>query len=557
MNSKICDENYFDLIIDNAIVGLYENNDTNHIFPINPKSSLLLVDSSQFQMYSLGAYPYASFPSLFTLNSDVCINSNIEKIQSNPNFALYGQGVLVGVIDSGIDYLHPAFRHPDGTTRILSLWDQTLNTNFKTPQDFFYGAEFNHEMLNRALLNENPLSLVPSVDEVGHGTMISGIIGGKENAEHHFSGIVPMCEFLVVKLKPAKKINKRVFCVPEEQLCYEENDIITALTYITEKARQFRRPLALCIALGTSQGGHNGKGATSGYLDYITQSPHTAVAVAAGNEGNRRRHFYGRIMFPAFTDVELNVDYKDPYFSMEIWGDPPYRLAIDITTPNGETIQHLYPRINECRRLSFVFNSSVVWLNNVASESDTGDQLILIRFENATSGIWRFRVYGIDNENTAFHAWLPANDLISPDTYFLNSDSYCTLTSPGNASSPLVVANYNEALGAVSLDSSRGYTRYNVLKPDLASPGCNLPAPLPGNRYGSLLGTGASAAHAAGIMAMVLEWAVVQGRHSSITGSDINRMLVRGAFRDKLTEYPNPTSGYGLIDIYGLFEKLS
>lgn len=554
--NKINDESYFDLIIDNNIIDLYQTN-PDYVFPINPKVSVMLAEESQFQMYSIGIYPYAFFPSLFTLSSEICINSNIERIQSNPNFGMFGQGVIVGILDSGIDYQHPAFRYPDGSTRILSIWDQTIiSDHCKAPNGFYYGAEYTSEMINTALQNDNPLNIVPTVDEIGHGTMLAGIAGGSETGDNPFSGVVPKCEFLVVKLKPAKKLNKRIFCVPEDKLCYEESDVIAALSYLTDMARLLRRPLSLCVALGTSQGGHNGKGATSGFLDYITQSPHIGVSVAAGNEGNNRRHFLGKIKEPYYTDLELNVDEKDTFFSMEIWAASPYRLSLEITSPNGEVIRDLYPRISECRRLTFIFNSTTIWINNIVSESDTGDQLILIRFQNAVKGLWRFRAYSIDEEPTLFHAWLPSADLISKDTYFLNSSSETTLTSPANANSPLSVANLNEAIASTALDSSRGYTRYNVIKPDLAAPGCNILAPFPNHRYRELTGTGASAAHAAGVLAMLLEWAVVQGNHSAISGSDMNRLLIRGAYRSKQLEYPNTSFGYGVMDIYGLFEKL-
>lgn len=553
--NPITDESYFDLLIDNNIVELYSDHGAYPTFPVNPKASLLLLPGIEFQMDKIGTYPYAFFPSLFTLNSDVCTYSNVDKIQNNPNFGLFGQGVLVAVIDTGIDYTHPAFRYLDGTSRILSLWNQTI-PNGPAPAGFAYGTEYNSDMINTALQTQSPQQLVPSKDEAGHGTAIAGIIAGSYDSSNDFHGIVPQSEYLIVKLKPAKAYNKTIFCISKEQLCYEETDVIAALSYVTEKARQLRLPLAICIAMGTSQGGHNGKGATSGYLNYITQSPHLAVSVAAGNEGNKRRHFHGKIDMPYHADFELQVDAKDASFSMEIWTASPYRLSIDITSPGGETIRGVYPRINECRKLDFIFSPSTLWVNNVMAESDTGDQMILLRFSKAFHGVWRFRVYSIDQEPTFFHVWLPAGELLSQDTFFLNSDPDCTLTSPANAESPFVVVNYNEETSSVSPDSSRGYTRYDLIKPDLAAPGTNLMAPLPNNRYGSLTGSGAASAHTTGLMAMVLEWAVVQGRHRTISGSDINRLLIRGAFRTNQTTYPNKQTGYGLTDIYGLFEKL-
>ena len=553
--NKIVNEDYFDLVIDNAIIDSYPINNNGNIFKINAKFSLV-VNKEQFNMCALGTFPYDFFPSIFTLSAEISANSNIEKVQSNPNFALYGQGVLVGIIDTGIDYQHKAFRNSDGNTRIISIWDQTINENNNPPDGLFYGSEYNKEIINLALKNVAPLSIVPSVDEVGHGTMITGIAGGTPDRSVQFSGVVPQCEFVIVKLKPAKKLNKQIFYIPDDKLCYEESDVIAGLTYVTDVARKMQRPLAICIAMGTSQAGHSGVGQTSGYLNYITNTPGIDICVSGGNEGNNRRHYLGKITQPFYNDFELNISEKDPSFSFEIWGSSPFRMVLDITTPVGETITNLYPRISECRKLGFVITPSTIWFNNIVAESGTGDQLILLRFENALSGTWRSRVTSIDKEPITFHAWLPTGDLISEETYFLNSNPDITLTSPGNADTPLTVSNYNGNTGNIALNSSRGYTRFGVIKPDLAAPGTDIICPIPSNKYTQITGTGASAAHSTGIIAMVLEWAVVKGAYSSITGTIINRMLIRGAYRSQNLIYPNNVWGYGAIDIYGLFEKL-
>lgn len=201
--NKIVDEEYFDLIIDNAIIDSYPINDNDNIFKINPKHSIVLVEKAQFDMCALGTFPYSFFPSIFTLTSEISTNSNIDKVQSNPNFSLFGQGVLVAIIDTGIDYQHKAFQYADGSTRIASIWDQTINDNNNPPEGFFYGSEYNKELINLALKNMVPLNVVPSVDEVGHGTMIAGIAGGSPDKSMEFSGVVPQCEFVIVKLKPA------------------------------------------------------------------------------------------------------------------------------------------------------------------------------------------------------------------------------------------------------------------------------------------------------------------------------------------------------------------
>ncbi|GHU41080.1 hypothetical protein FACS1894111_02780 [Clostridia bacterium] len=551
--NKITDESYLDLMIDSDIV--HDYGPPEDITPLTDRISMIQVNDTNLDICALGHYPYHFFPSIFTLNASIADSSGIERVQDNPNFALYGNGVLVGIIDTGIDYRHPAFVNGDNTSRIYSLWDQTINENNTPPNGFSYGTEFEKTALTAAVQNPNPLSLVPSQDEIGHGTMIAGIVAGND-ARTAYSGVVPQAELVVVKLKQAKKSNRRVIFAPEDAICYQETDIISGINYVMGVARKLERPIALCIALGTSQTGHDGKGAISGFLNNLAQSPRLGIAISGGNEANRRRHYKGESEAGGVTTFELRVGEKDSVFSMEIWQKAPQRIQLSITSPTGQSFTHLYPTLNECRRLNFLLEPSVLWVNNIVTESETGDQLILVRFQNAQSGLWRFSVEALEKEVAEFHAWLPSGDLISEGTYFPESDPDTTITSPGNTTYPLTVANYDTTTNSIVIDSSRGYTRTNFVKPDLAAPGKDIPAPLPNSTYGTGNGTGTSAAIAAGIMAMVLEWAVLRGNYTTINGTDVSSLLVRGAVKTQNIDYPNKNWGYGVIDIYGLFEKL-
>lgn len=553
---EILDEKYYDQIIDNVIVPYYDMG--NNITYLNGRHSLLHISAMQPNPCDLGMNPYHRFPSIYTLESTASLEkSNVSKVQRNPNFGLYGQGVVVGVIDTGIDYQHPAFRGSDGSTRILSIWDQTIQEG-EVPEDFTFGSEYDREQINQALQSSNPLSIVPTTDTIGHGTAIASILAGSQNVENSFSGVVPEAELVVVKLKEAKQNLKNIFFIPEDTTCFQESDIMLGVRYVHSMAMKLNRPIAICIALGSSQGGHDGRGALSSYLIYLTQLSRTGVAVAAGNEGNRRRHYYGSITEAIqYKEFELHVDSKDTMFSMEVWVDTPGRFAIAITTPTGETTQLIYPKIDVCNEYHFVFTNTTIWVNNILFEEETGDPLILVRFRDAMQGIWHFRLLSIDKENVSFNVWLPSEDLISNDTYFLEPDPNITITSPGNGVFQLTVTAYNHNNDSILMESSRGYNRLGSIKPNIAAPGYNLTCAVPDNRYGTLTGTGAAAAHATGIIAMILEWAVTRGNYVSITGNNINNLIIRGAYRDVDYIYPNNVWGYGRIDVSGIFERLS
>lgn len=553
---KILDNRYYDLIISNALVPSYNTGD--NITALNDMNSLLHIPKDQMEPCDLGINPYHYFPTLYTLESSVSIEkSGIGSVQRTPGLGLIGRGVIVGIVDTGIDYRHPAFKYNDRSTRILSIWDQT-QVGSTPPRGFTFGAEYTRELINFALISERPLSIVPTVDTIRHGTAIASIIAGRPNDDYNFSGVVPDADLLVVKLKTAKDNLKKLFFVPDNALCYQESDIILGIRYLVTTAQRLNRPLVICIALGSSQGGHDGRGASSAYLDYLVQLPRIGVSIAAGNEGNNGRHFFNSVQTAPYIDTfQLNVGINDREFAMEIWPYIPSRLFIEIIAPTGESSQIIYPSFSNCIKIVFQSVDSIVWVNNIIFEEETGDQLILVRFQNIVAGTWSIRVGSTESEGFSYHAWLPSGNLISNETFFLNSSPDTTITSQGDAPHPLTVTAYNQLDGIILNESSRGYTRLGLVKPDLGAPGYQLPCALPDFRYGNATGTGAAAAHAAGVAAMVMEWAYNKGNYTSVTGYQINRLLIRGARRDPVIVYPNNIWGYGQLDAANMFRQLT
>ncbi|KEZ89838.1 S8 family peptidase [Lacrimispora celerecrescens] len=553
---KILDNRYYDLIISNAMVPSYNTGD--NITTLNEMNSLLHIPKDQMEPCDLGVTPYHSFPTLYTLESSVSIEkSGIGAVQRTPGLGLIGRGVIVGIVDTGIDYRHPAFKYNDKTTRILSIWDQT-QVGSTPPRGFTFGAEYTRELINFALISENPFLIVPTVDTIRHGTAIASIIAGRPNEAYNFSGVVPEADLLVVKLKTAKDNLKKLFFVPDSALCYQESDIILGIRYLVTTAQRLNRPLVICIALGSSQGGHDGRGASSAYLDYLVQLPKIGVTIAAGNEGNSRRHYFNNTQTaPYVNNFRLNVGINDKGFSMEIWPYIPSKLYIEITAPTWETSQIIYPAFSDCKKIVFQSVETVAWVNNIIFEEETGDQLILVRFQNIVPGTWYFRVGSTENEAFSYHAWLPSGNIISNETFFLDANPDTTITSQGDAVHPLTVTAYNQLDGNILSESSRGYTRLGLIKPDLGSPGYQIPCALPDFQYGSATGTGVAAAHAAGVAAMTLEWAYNKGNFTSITGYQVNRLMIRGARRDPTNIYPNNVWGYGQLDAENMFRQLT
>lgn len=523
----------------------YEN--VSVYFPVNqlPKNFI--------HLYGYGAYPNCY--GLLDLTSIEA--SGIVKVRNIPRLNLTGAGVLVGIVDTGIEYTHDAFKKADGTSKILSIWDQTIQTEGGEPEEYHFGTEYNQEQLNLALANENPLSIVPSTDENGHGTYLAGIAAGNRSEANNFSGIVPDAEIVVVKLKPAKKIIKDFWRIPEGITCYQKNDFIHGIRYLERFAKKVKRPISIIVGIGTSQGAHDERGALSTYLSTIASRNGVALTIAGGNEGNSKHHYYGAIPKGGDYDtVELKVGTNVSGFSMELWGTAPNTFSIDILSPAGEYIPRIPARLDETREIRFIFEKTVINIDYQIVESQSGDELILIRFLNPTEGLWRFRVYASSNLDSRFHIWLPMEQFLNAETYFLRPDPEYTLTSPGNTYIPIVVTAYDHTNQSLYAKASRGFMRTESIAPVVAAPGVNIVGPSLNNGYKVGSGTSVAAAHTAGIAAMLLEWGVVKGNYTQIDTVEIRNLFIRGAKRDQNLMYPNKEWGYGIIDLFNSFNTL-
>ena len=524
---------------------------------MNDYVGVIRVPVQQITNKSILTMGYAVMPSLSGIISrDSLEESGITKVRNIPNFNLRGQGVLIGLLDTGIDYTNPLFIRADNTTKILTLWDQgEIGDDYQS--NTYYGTEYSQEEINRALLSDHPYEIVPSNDEIGHGTMLAAIAAGNEDFEHNFSGVVPDAELVVVKLKDAKPYLKEFWRIPADTICYQENDILFALEYLELTANKFGRPMSICVAIGSAMGPHDNTSFGNTALSLRAENNNFAIVVAAGNEGNARRHFRG-IINPVigYETVELNVGENESGFSMELWGDSPGLFSLDIKTPSGEFIPKVLPRINETYEITFIFEQTIILIDYQIVEKQSGDQLILLRFTKPSPGIWTFHVFGKGDLSLSFHIWLPMNGFISDNTFFVRSDPYTTILSMGNATDPITATAYNTEDDSLYLQASRGFTRLNNVKPDIAAPGVNVLAPNLDQGFHEVSGSSPAAAHTAGVAAMILEWGIVKGDFPIMDTSDIKTLMIRGAKRNADMQYPNRDWGYGILDVFQIFDSL-
>ncbi len=538
---------------------------------LGSRFTALYTPLSKVEGFATRHYNSRNVPKMYGLmNMNALEVSGVLRLANQPVLNLKGQGVILGIVDTGIDYTHPAFIDQNGNTRILRIWDQSTNEgNLPQPLNYGflyqrignlglnYGSEYTDDQINEALRSSDPQSIVPSTDEVGHGTFLAGVAGGSPSLENNFVGAAPEVKFIIVKLKPAKQYLRRFFDLSDEAHAYQENDIMAGINYIRTMAGVFNMPVSLLLGVGTNMGGHDGKSPIGYILEEFEYGNSTTTTVAAGNEGNARRHYEGIIESNnSMQEVEIMVGDNVKGFSMEIWGDAPQVFSIGIVSPTGEAVPRIPARIGETQNIRFLFEDTTIFVEYNLVDIATGDEFIFLRFDAPSQGVWRIQVYGNNISTGKFSCWLPTIELVQGELYFLRPSPYTTITDPANNGSVITTTAYDSTTGAFFSDSSRGFTRKGDIKPDIAAPGVGITGPNLRGGYEARSGTSCAAAITAGACAQFLTWAVTYGNQPWMSEAEVRSYLIRGARRKPELTYPNQEWGFGTLDIYNSFEVM-
>lgn len=506
---------------------------------------------------ALSRFSYNSIPKCYAPMSMETLNqAGILPIQNYPTLQLKGQGVLIGFLDSGIDFENEIFRKIDGSTRIAAIWDQTVQSGIP-PEGFDYGSEYTEENINQALKSTDPLSLVPSVDETGHGTFAASLAAGSAVPEEQFLGAAPEASIAMVKLKQAKQYLKDYYFIPRDTVCCQETDLMLGLKYLNDLADRLKLPLVICITFGTSMGGHVGTLPFPYLIEGYSTKPNRITVAGTGNEADKRHHYYSRIENTSDTKtVEIRVGENVSGFSLELWTEIPNVLSISIISPSGENTSRIPFRVGAEAELDFLFEKTKVTLDYRLLVEKSNSELVFFRFDTPAPGIWRIVVEPLTLGEGTFHMWLPLTEFLSGEVYFLESDPYFTLTSPANTNSPVIVSYYDGNTEGTAQASGRGYTRTQRINPNITAPGINIRGALPGGRFAVRSGSCISSAVTAGAVALMLEWLIYDQKVPGIDSYQIKSLLILGAVRPRTMEYPNREWGYGQLNLYNTFEVM-
>ncbi len=500
---------------------------------------------------NLQDYPYQSIPKCYALmDLSALEDTGIVRLENPAGLDLGGQGILVGFLDTGIDYTHPAFRNSDGTTRVEAIWDQTV-TDQEPPDGFAYGSLFTRDMINDALRRENPLEAVPTRDEEGHGTFLAGVACGSPDVSLDFSGAVPQSSIAMVKCKQAKQYLRDYYFVPDDVSCYQENDLMLGMAWLIRLAKAKQMPLVLCFGMGSSMGSHSGEEALSLLTDEMGRLRGNAIVVSAGNEANARHHYYqSGLLMGQTSDIEISVGDHVKGFYVEFWAGIPEIYHLSVISPTGERFVPGAGGVTGTYSWQFLFEKTRLTMDYTIAGDRMGGQLVYLRFEEPYPGIWTIGVTPVDVIEGAFHCWLPLSDFLKGEVFFLRSNPDTTILAPGMAKAAVTAGAYQSGSGAIYADSGRGFSASGQIKPDILAPGVNVFGPERGSRYGVRTGTSISAAVTAGGCAQIFQWGILENDLFSLNSTDLTNLLIRGADRMPDRIYPNPASGYGRLDVY-------
>lgn len=465
----------------------------------------------------------------------------------NARYDLYGDGVLVALLDSGVDYAHPDFRNEDGTTRILALWDQTIPG--RPPEGYRIGTEYTQQEINEALAADTEsarYALVPSRDVSGHGTRVLGIAAGNGRASGgRYRGIASRSPILAVKLG-----------MPREEGFPRTTELMQGVDYCIRKALELRLPVVVNISIGNTYGAHDGTSLLETYIADIANVWKSVICIGTGNEGYAAGHAAGILQERTTETVELAVGEYETAFSIQIWKSYLDEVDITLISPGGRRAGPIQKLLGAQR---FVLEETEILLYygepSPYSQSQEIYLELLPRGDYVDTGIWTLELAAGEIRDGHYHIWLPSSAALNGGTRFLRASADTTLTIPSTARRIAAIGAYDSRTLTYADFSGRGGTCDLREKPVLVAPGVRILTTAPGGTYAEVTGTSFATPFATGAAALLLQWGIVDGNDPYLYGEKAIAFLKKGTRPlPAYAEYPNPEVGWGsdvIIRLHG------
>ena len=452
-----------------------------------------------------------------------------------------GEGVLIGIVDSGIDYENPDFRNADGTTRIAALWDQTVETGLP-PAGYNVGTEFTSQQINAALQtagHEERFRLVPSRDISGHGTAVAGIAAGNGRGSQggRYRGVAPEAELLIVKMG-----------IPGEYGFPRTTQLMRGVDYIIRKAEELKKPVAVNISFGNTYGSHDGTSLLERYLNTVSERWKNVICVGSGNEGTTAGHAAGELESRMTTEVQLAVQEREVSLNLQIWKSYVDEVAIMLIDPSGNASGRIDERTG-IQRITVGETELLIYYGEPKPYSVRQEIYITFLPESnfITPGVWTIRLVPGKIVDKSWQMWLPGSAALGSDTRFLRPVEETTLTIPSTASKVITVGAYDALTNAYADFSGRG-GRNGIQKPDLVAPGVDILTAAPDGRYTRQTGTSFAVPFVTGAAALLMQYGIINGNDPYLYGEKVKAYLRRGAAPlPGIREYPDERVGYGSL----------
>ncbi len=497
----------------------------------------------EFSMQS--SITYIEKPKQFYFENTPPLSSSCIFPSSQIGPPLSGKGVIVAILDSGIDYTLSDFRNNDGTTRILSIWDQTIspltNENFSSPKGFFTGTEFTEDTINNALAaptKKEQLAIVPSVDLSGHGTTVAQIAAGNGRTNSNFKGVAPMSHLLIVKIGASTPNG-----FPKT------TQLMRGLSYVASYALSKNQPLVINLSFGNTYGSHDGTSLLERYLDNIAELGRTSICVGSGNEATSGGHTSGQLKNGENVQ-ELSISPYTTSLNIQLWKHYVDSFDLEIVTPSGNNF--LVP-IDGVKTIRFMESTCELLIYVGMPVPYSVRQEIFIDFlpkeTYLPSGIWRFTILTKNITVGLYDFYLPSSSVRNSSTKFFTPDDNKTLTIPSTSHKVITVGAYDTTYDSYAFFSGRGsINEIPTKKPDIVAHGVNIQVPSSATTFSTYQGTSYSTPFVSGSCALLLEWGILLGNDPYLYGEKLKAYLQKGARELRpFTEFPNAQVGYGAL----------
>lgn len=521
--------------------------------------AILTLPQSDIELLSsLPQVEYIEMPKRLYFSVDTGRASSCISSVQTMDISLFGEDILIAVIDSGVDYFHPDFRNEDGTTRIAAIWDQTAENaqslpqgegndsekdRLRPPSGFFLGVEYTREDIDKALASGSQAdgyAIVGERDTTGHGTQVLGIAAGNGRASGgRFRGVAPRSDILVVKLG-----NARLGGFPRT------TQLMQALEYAVQKARELGKPLAVNLSFGNVYGSHRGNSLLETYIDMLAVQGKTVIVAGTGNEGNAGGHASGRLSDRETQEIEFIIDEFETSMNLQIWKNYADMFRITVVSPNGQTVGPFGREIGASRyRLGET--ELLVYFGMPGPYQSMQEIFIDFLAEDTylDSGVWKVILTPERIVEGAYDMWMIDAKGRNFGTRFLKPMPDTTLTIPSTSARVIAVGAYDARRKAYASFSGRGWhDEPFFVRPDLAAPGVEVTTTAAGGGYVSVTGTSFAAPFVTGAAALLMQWGIVQGNDPYLYGEKVKAYLRKGARQlPGFEKWPNNQVGYGAL----------